>query len=290
MRTDAGRPRRGARRRRRGVGRARRAARRRGVRRRRVPRRHPRGRRARRRSRTSAPTARRSPASLASVRVLDRVSGEVDELAPADCGLRYRSSMFKRSDRHVVLAVTFALERSARSQPIALRGARADARRRDRRSRAARRRAREAVLELRRAKGMVLDAADHDTWSAGSFFTNPILEPAGVRRPRGAGRERPASDGIPRFAEADGRVKTSAAWLIERAGFRRGDARGGHRAVAQARARAHQPRRRDDGASWSRSRPRSRRRVEARFGVRAAARARVRRRRLGPAGDGAARV
>ena len=161
--------------------------------------------------------------SLAAVRVLDRVSGAVEELAPADCGLRYRTSIFKRSERHVVLAVTFALERSALSEPI-------------RYTELARSlgveegdkvplaEARAAVLELRRAKGMVLDAADHDTWSAGSFFTNPILE-----RARFATLEARAGDAgaPPRFAERDGRVKTSAAWLIERAGFRRGDARGG---------------------------------------------------------------
>jgi UDP-N-acetylmuramate dehydrogenase len=72
------------------------------------------------------------------------------------------------------------------------------------------------VLGLRRGKGMVLDPADPDSVSAGSFFTNPILsEQAFSALERRA--ERP-----PRFPEPDGRVKTSAAWLIERAGFRRG--------------------------------------------------------------------
>jgi UDP-N-acetylmuramate dehydrogenase len=69
---------------------------------------------------------------------------------------------------------------------------------------------REAVLGLRRGKGMVLDDADHDTWSAGSFFTNPVLDPAQV----------PA--GAPAWPQPDGRVKTSAAWLIDHAGFGRG--------------------------------------------------------------------
>ena len=69
---------------------------------------------------------------------------------------------------------------------------------------------RSAVLELRRAKGMVLDDTDHDTWSAGSFFTNPVL----------AASEVPV--GAPSWAQADGRVKTSAAWLIEQAGFGKG--------------------------------------------------------------------
>ena len=72
---------------------------------------------------------------------------------------------------------------------------------------------REAVLGLRRGKGMVLDAHDHDTWSAGSFFTNPVLdaEAAGALPPD-----------APRWDAGDGRVKTSAAWLIEHAGFGRG--------------------------------------------------------------------
>jgi UDP-N-acetylmuramate dehydrogenase len=74
-------------------------------------------------------------------------------------------------------------------------------------------RVREAVLELRRGKGMVLDADDHDTWSAGSFFTNPIL-------PAAEAETLPAD--APRFVQPDGSVKTSAAWLIEKAGFSRG--------------------------------------------------------------------
>jgi UDP-N-acetylmuramate dehydrogenase len=72
------------------------------------------------------------------------------------------------------------------------------------------------VLDLRRGKGMVLDPDDpddHDTWSAGSFFTNPLLDPADADR-------LPAE--APRWPERDGRVKTSAAWLIEQAGFGKG--------------------------------------------------------------------
>ena len=72
---------------------------------------------------------------------------------------------------------------------------------------------REAVLELRRGKGMVLDDSDHDTWSAGSFFTNPLLSAA-----QAAGLPAEA----PRWPQQDGTVKTSAAWLIEHAGFAKG--------------------------------------------------------------------
>ena len=68
---------------------------------------------------------------------------------------------------------------------------------------------RAAVLGLRRGKGMVLDADDHDTWSAGSFFTNPVVDPAAV------------PGGAPTWP-AEGGVKVSAAWLIEHAGFSKG--------------------------------------------------------------------
>src|SRR5690606_1182886 len=76
---------------------------------------------------------------------------------------------------------------------------------------------RDTVLALRRGKGMVLDANDHDTWSAGSFFTNPILTPdeAAALPPE-----------APRFEQTDGSVKTSAAWLIDHAGFAKGHTRG----------------------------------------------------------------
>jgi UDP-N-acetylmuramate dehydrogenase len=72
------------------------------------------------------------------------------------------------------------------------------------------------VLGLRRGKGMVLDPADPDSVSAGSFFTNPILSTDDFS----ALEER--AERPPRFPEPDGRVKTSAAWLIERAGFHKG--------------------------------------------------------------------
>ena len=66
------------------------------------------------------------------------------------------------------------------------------------------------MLALRGGKGMVLDPADHDTWSAGSFFTNPVVDADAV------------PEGAPAWPQPDGRVKTSAAWLIEHAGFAQG--------------------------------------------------------------------
>jgi len=157
--------------------------------------------------------------TVVSVRVLDRRRDVVEELPAADCGFAYRSSVFKRTPgRWVVLAVTFALERRELSAPLTY-------------AELARTLAvqpgegapladvRGAVLGLRRGKGMVLDPADPDSVSAGSFFTNPILEPDAFA----ALEQRAAEHGRPpRFPEPDGRVKTSAAWLIERAGFERG--------------------------------------------------------------------
>ena len=91
--------------------------------------------------------------------------------------------------------------------------------------------AREAVLGLRRGKGMVLDPADHDTWSAGSFFTNPVLATA--------------PPGAPSWPVGR-RVKVSAAWLIEHAGFRRGHPGAGWPggAVGPPRSGPYPPRRR----------------------------------------------
>ncbi len=166
-------------------------------------------------------------ATIVSVRVLDRRTGELDDLDPSACGFGYRSSVFKHRADHVVLAVTFVLAASGDGAPVRyaeLAGALGI----EPGERAPLAATREAVLALRRAKGMVLDAPDHDTWSAGSFFTNPLLDPAqadGLRR-RVADRFGDATQ-PPLFDAGDGRLKTSAAWLIERAGFAKGTRHGG---------------------------------------------------------------
>ncbi|HKO28270.1 MAG TPA: UDP-N-acetylmuramate dehydrogenase, partial [Solirubrobacteraceae bacterium] len=148
--------------------------------------------------------------TIASVRVYDRSLGSVTELAPADCGFGYRTSALKGSDRYLVLSVTFGLARSGRPGPV--RYAELARTVSEEPSLAE---IREAVLSLRRRKGMVIDPDDPDSISAGSFFVNPILsaEDFGAL----AEHERP-----PSWPEPDGRVKTSAAWLIEHAGFGRG--------------------------------------------------------------------
>jgi UDP-N-acetylmuramate dehydrogenase len=149
--------------------------------------------------------------TVAWVRVYDRETDAVTTLDAAACGFEYRRSIFKHRDRWTVLAVAFTLTRSGLSGPIRYaelartldvpvggRAPLADVR--------------AAVLRLRRGKGMVIDPGDPDSVSAGSFFTNPVLTHEQWSRLPGA----------PAFPEPDGRIKISAAWLIERAGFTRG--------------------------------------------------------------------
>lgn len=151
--------------------------------------------------------------TLVRVRTWDRLEDRQRTFSNSECGFGYRSSRFKSEPgRFVILDVTFQFQFGDRSAPIRY-GELAERLGVQAGQRAPSREVREAVLELRRGKGMVLDAIDHDTWSAGSFFTNPILAPATAER-------LPAE--APRFQQGDGSVKTSAAWLIDRAGFAKG--------------------------------------------------------------------
>jgi UDP-N-acetylmuramate dehydrogenase len=157
------------------------------------------------------------------VRALDRLTGDVHELDNEACLFEYRSSVFKRDPgRWLVLRVRFALEPTPASEPV-------------RYSELARRlgiaeleraplpEVRAAVLALRRGKGMVLDPHDPDTVSAGSFFTNPILRARDFDAFAERAAERLGADVRPPAWPVEERtVKTSAAWLIERAGFARG--------------------------------------------------------------------
>jgi UDP-N-acetylmuramate dehydrogenase len=160
---------------------------------------------------------------LVDVDLYDRRAGRVREHVPAsELRLVYRGSALKGRDDAVVLRIRLALPAGPLSGPVRYAelatalgvplGARLPAAE-----------VREAVLALRRSKAMVLDPADHDTWSAGSFFTNPVV-PAEVAdrvaavASAGAG----AGPGMPRYPAPDGQVKLSAAWLISRSGFERG--------------------------------------------------------------------
>ena len=148
---------------------------------------------------------------IANVRVLDRDEGIVRDLSPADCAFGYRESRFKREpSRFIVLAVSYRLARDPWS--VVRYAQLADALGIEVGSTATIKAVRDAVLALRRAKGMVLDASDPDTASAGSFFTNPVLGEA-------AAAVLPAQ--CPRYPAARG-VKVSAAWLIEQSGIGRG--------------------------------------------------------------------
>lgn len=151
--------------------------------------------------------------TVARVRAWDRNERAQRTFAAADCGFGYRHSRFKAEQgRYVVLEVMFQLRQGELSEPVAY----AELARRlgvETGERPTLGAVREAVLSLRAGKGMVLDAEDHDTWSAGSFFTNPLLtSDQADRLPQDA----------PRWPQPDGTVKSSAAWLIERAGFTRG--------------------------------------------------------------------
>lgn len=154
--------------------------------------------------------------TIVSVRVYDRRGGKTVDLTPEQCGFAYRDSMFKQSPgAFVVLRVSFRLTAGPPGEIRYRELARAAG------ENPTLREVRDAVLALRRGKGMVLDPEDHDTWSAGSFFTNPIIAPDAV------------PDGAPAFPQDDGRVKTSAAWLIDHAGFTKGFALpGSHVAIS----------------------------------------------------------
>ncbi len=148
--------------------------------------------------------------TVAQVRTWDRAENRIRTFAAADCGFGYRTSRFKQvPGRYVVLSVTFQLPPGDLGVPVQYADL-ADALGIATGERAPAREVREAVLVLRRRKGMVLDADDHDTWSTGSFFTNPVV-PAAV-----------VPVGAPAWPQPDGSVKTSAAWLIEHAGFEKG--------------------------------------------------------------------
>ncbi|WJV51289.1 UDP-N-acetylmuramate dehydrogenase [Streptomyces flavofungini] len=166
--------------------------------------------------------------TITEVIAYDRKSRETVTIANADCDFSYRHSRFKADpDRFVVLRVRFQLEDAGgMSAPIAYPetartlGVEAG----DRVPAAV---ARETVLKLRAGKGMVLDPEDHDSWSAGSFFTNPILtdEQFAVFHARVAERLGPDT-APPAYPAGDGHVKTSAAWLIDKAGFTKGYGQG----------------------------------------------------------------
>ena len=179
--------------------------------------------------------------TVVAVRAYDRLRDTITTLASSECGFGYRTSAFKRSvgvqrgraaldaaaatGRFVVLGVTFRLSRDPLSAPVRY-GELARVLGSGDGGRAPLADVRSAVLALRRGKGMVLDPGDPDTRSAGSFFTNPVLDEghfADVQRRAAAKAGRAAGEvSVPHFTAGDGQVKVPAAWLIEQAGFGKG--------------------------------------------------------------------
>ena len=201
--------------------------------------------------------------TITAVRALDTKSGEIITVPTGECGFAYRDSVFKSGQpgRWVVLAVTYRLRPGGApttgyadvQRHLATRGGGqptvADVR--------------ETVLAIRRSKSMVLDNPDDpNRHSCGSFFLNPILRPAeadGVTA-------RAGDPAMPRWAQPDGRVKLSAAWLIERAGFTRGTRAGAVGLSTQHTLAivAHEGARAHDVLAFAR---RVQDAVEARFGI-----------------------
>jgi len=152
------------------------------------------------------------------VRTYDRQAKAIKTFTNSECEFEYRNSHFKKHPgRYIVLSVQFQIRRGEVSTPITYAelakklgisvGEKApviDVRK--------------AVMELRAAKGMLLNPDDKDSWSAGSFFTNPIVSTEVASA---------LPENAPKWPMADGRVKTSAAWLIENSGIAKGHAHGG---------------------------------------------------------------
>lgn len=153
--------------------------------------------------------------TISRVRLLDRVTGTDQWVTPDRLGFGYRHSVLKYQSSTIVLEVEFTLDPTGRSAPLrygelaatlgVAPGETADPAR-----------VRAAVLTLRTAKGMVLDETDHDTWSVGSFFTNPVVAPEVFERLRAD-----AGAAVPHYPSPDG-VKLAAGWLVEQSGFGKG--------------------------------------------------------------------
>lgn len=149
------------------------------------------------------------------VRCFDRKELKFVELSKAECGFEYRKSIFNSTmrDRYIVTAVEFELEKGGEPR-VAYK---------DLAERFAGRtpeleELRNAVIEIRRNKSMVIDPDDSNSRSAGSFFKNPLVPKNAIEEIAG----RLGIEKVPHFRVDDETVKIPAAWLIEQAGFRKG--------------------------------------------------------------------
>jgi UDP-N-acetylmuramate dehydrogenase len=166
--------------------------------------------------------------TITAITVLRREDNAILKLRGSECGFGYRSSIFnqEKRDRYIVLNVSFGLNTGG---PPCLRYADLQRRFPDNRSSPSIADIRQAILEIRAGKAMLLRTGDPDSLSAGSFFKNPILtgeDLARVERRARASSRLPDAENLPRYDAAPGTFKVPAAWLIERAGFPRGCSRG----------------------------------------------------------------
>lgn len=154
------------------------------------------------------------------VRTYDRQAKAIKTFTHSECEFDYRTSHFKKNPgRYAVLSVQFQLRIGEISAPITY----AELAKKlgvEVGEKAPVVEVRKAVMELRAAKGMLLNPDDQDSWSAGSFFTNPIISTEVASM---------LPESAPKWPTADGRVKTSAAWLIEQSGVLKGQSLGGAR-------------------------------------------------------------
>jgi UDP-N-acetylmuramate dehydrogenase len=154
------------------------------------------------------------------VRTYDRKAKAIKTFTNSECEFEYRSSLFKRNPgQFIILDVQFQIRIGDSSDPITYLelAKKLDVQMGDK---APVQTVRQAVLELRASKGMLLDPNDSDSWSAGSFFTNPVVSQQAADA---------LPDAAPKWPLIDGRVKISAAWLIENSGMHKGDEVGGAR-------------------------------------------------------------
>ncbi len=154
--------------------------------------------------------------TLVSVRAFDREARAFVTMPAGECGFGYRASVFKNRDRWIVTSVRFAFDVSPDSAPVRY-AELARALSIDLGQRAPAALVRDTVIALRRTKGMVIDAADPESVSAGSFFVNPILDASRFAALQARTGERP-----PAFDAGEAKVKVAAAWLVEHAGFPKG--------------------------------------------------------------------
>ena len=154
------------------------------------------------------------------VRTYDRVAKAIRTFTNQECEFEYRSSIFKKNPgQFIILEVQFQIRIGDSSDPITYLEL---AKKLDIQmgEKAPTQQVRHTVLELRASKGMLLSPEDRDSWSAGSFFTNPIVSQQEADK---------LPNAAPKWPLIDGQVKISAAWLIENAGMHKGDEVGGAR-------------------------------------------------------------